>query len=60
MGLLADLTDTWSAVGRRHPELMQDRSVRILIDLTIEEAKKREARSVPVQAPSAPVDFDEH
>lgn len=56
MGLLADLTATMSAVGRERPELVQDRQVCIFIELTIAEAKKREARTVSERAPPALID----
>lgn len=37
---LAELTTLMSKIGRKHPELMQDRNVALFIQLCIEEARK--------------------
>lgn len=52
---LAELTDLMSKVGRKHPELVQDRNVALFIEACIEEAK-----TLPQdRAPIAPVDVSE-
>ncbi|KFC62795.1 hypothetical protein FF80_03362 [Devosia sp. LC5] len=49
---LAELTALMSKVGRKHPDLMQDRNVALFIQACIDEAK-----TLPQEhAPTAPVD----
>lgn len=57
MSLLADVTAVMSEVGRERPDLVQERSVSLFIDLVIEKARPRHAFK-KAQAEIAPVDFD--
>ena len=51
---LASLTALMSAVGKKRPDLMQDRNVALFIQLCVEEA-----RGLPAERPPlAPVDLD--
>lgn len=55
MDLMADMANVMSAVGKRRPDLVQDRNVHLFIDLVLAEAKgyRRRPEGRP---PIAPVD----
>jgi len=53
---LAGITALLSRVGKAHPDLMNTRDGRLLVEAILEEARK-----LPVgRAPIAPVDSDTH
>lgn len=53
---MADITAVMSAAGKRRPDLLQERSVQLYIELVIEEAR-RLPQPPQNRPPIAPVDF---